>query len=300
MTIQEVVAKKLKLYAKRKVINMLDGNYDSVFKGKGVELESLRPYVHGDSIKDIDWNSTARTGEVHTRLYTPLRDQKILVVVDCTSSMQLSTVSGLNKKDAVYGMVVTLGMFVSKNRDQLSVCVGEPDGSSTIGKYGYTNNHIEKSLRKVDSSLQYGLVGRPPELIEMLSRVHSSQKQRTAIFIVSDTTLDHSEYKPILNKLGLKHQLFWLQLEASSPFVTEPIYNQQVVDIETKRTLTADDVISKKLQSEWSEEIEKLRETRKKVCRSAGVAYGEVSFETELLPEMRKMFIQAKNYAKRH
>ncbi len=299
MTIQQIVAKKLKLYARRRAVTLLDGNYDSIFKGKGVELESLRPYVHGDSIKDIDWKSTARTGNVHTRLYSPLRDQRILVVVDCSSSMNLPSKSGMNKKDAIFGVIVTLGMFVSKNRDVIASCVGKPDGTINIGRFGYSNNHIEKMLRNVDQSLQDGLRGNPPSIANMLDRVHTSVKQRTAIFIISDDTNDQTELKPILNKLSVKHQLFWMHIEPSSPFTQETPYNQPIIDIESKQNVDVG-VISQVLQKEWDTELIKLSETRKKVCKSTGVAYGETQNTDQLLVELRKMFIQAKNYAKRH
>ncbi|MCA9347837.1 DUF58 domain-containing protein [Candidatus Saccharibacteria bacterium] len=300
MTIQQIVAKKLKLYAKRRVITLLDGNYDSVFKGKGVELESLRPYVHGDSIKDIDWKSTARTGNVHTRQYTPLRDQRILIVADCSSSMQIPSASGLNKKEAVFGLIVTLGMFVNKNRDVLAVCTGKPDGKTHIGRFGYTNNHIEESLRNVDQSLQQGLMGQPPTIQTMLERINSTLKQRTAIFIISDHTEDQSELKPILNKLSVKHQLFWMHLEPSSPFITHPVYNEPVMDIETKINSDQELLHSKVLRKEWSEYISNTSLVRRKVCKSSGVAYGEASNNDNLLTELRKMFLEAKNYAKRH
>ena len=38
VSITEIVAKRLKLFSKRRVVNLLDGNYDSIFKGKGVEF----------------------------------------------------------------------------------------------------------------------------------------------------------------------------------------------------------------------------------------------------------------------
>ncbi len=300
MTIQQIVAKKLKLYARRRVVTLLDGNYDSVFKGKGVELENMRPYVHGDNIKDIDWKATARTNNVHTKLYAPLRDHRILVVVDSSSSMQLPSQSGMNKKDALFGLIVILGMFVNKNRDVLAACVGNPDGTIKIGRFGNSNNHIEKTLRETDLSLQNSLRGTPPDISTMLGMVLSKLKQRTAIFVVTDSTSDNADLKPILNKLGVKHQVFWLHIEPSSPFIKEVPYSAPIVDIETKTEVPTIYATSQLLKQEWDDEIKKVTEARIKVCRATGVAYGEANSTDDLPNEMRKMFLQAKNYAKRH
>jgi len=205
----------------------------------------------------------------------------------------------MDKKDALYGVIVTLGMFVNKNRDVIASCIGRPDGSINVGRFGNNNNHIEKILRNVDQSLQEGLRGRPPSMYSMLDRLKSSMKQRTAIFIVSDSTEDQSELKPVLSKLGVKHQLFWMQIDPSSPFVKNPPYNQQIIDIDSKHPINGSSM-SKLLHSEWETEISKLSDTRRRVCKSTGVAYGETYETDQLLPEMRKMFIQARNYAKRH
>ena len=299
MTIQQIVAKKLKLYARRRVVTLLDGNYDSIFKGKGVELESLRPYVHGDSIKDIDWRATARTGNVHTRLYTPLRDQRILVAVDSSSSMHLPSKSGMNKKDAVFGLIVMLGMFVNKNRDMLASCIGNPDGTIQIGRFGYSNNHIEKTLRDVDSGLQRTLMGNPPDIETMLKRALTSLRQRTAIFVITDSTNEQATMKSTLSKLSVKHQVFWMHMEPSSPFVDDIPYSETVVDIESKQLVKNVLATNRQLKSEWDKEMARLSEERLKICKATGVAYGEL-FDTSTLPtELRKMFIQAKNYAKR-
>lgn len=300
MTIQEIVAKKLKLYARRRVVTLLDNNYDSIFKGKGVELESLRPYVHGDNVKDIDWNATARTGSVHTRLYTPIRDQRILVVVDSSSSMHLTSKQGMNKKDALFGLIVILGMFVRKNRDVMATCTGNPDGTIKISKFGHTNNHIEKTLRDVDKSLQSNLGGNPPSIAMMLNMALPKLSQRTAIFIVTDSTKDQIDLKPTLGKLGVKHQLFWLNIDPTSPFVKELPYASPIVDIETSTEIPNIYATSAKLEQEWEQKIKENSESRKKVCKATGVAYGEASDTDNLPHELRKMFLQAKNYAKRH
>ena len=49
----------------RQVADVLAGEYVSVFKGRGMEFDEVRPYVPGDDVRSIDWNVTARTGEPH-------------------------------------------------------------------------------------------------------------------------------------------------------------------------------------------------------------------------------------------
>ena len=45
---------------------VLDGSYNSIYKGRSMNFDELREYVPGDDIKDIDWKATSR------RLPSPL------------------------------------------------------------------------------------------------------------------------------------------------------------------------------------------------------------------------------------
>lgn len=299
MTIQEVVARRLKLFTRRRVVSMLDGNYDSVFKGRGVELDSLRHYDLGDNVRDIDWRSTARTGTVHTKLYAPLRDQRILIVADTSASMLLEGHDGLNKLDAAYGLVVALGMFVRKNRDLLAVCNGRPDGTVGFSKFSNTNNHIEKLLRSLDTDIHQTAPGRAPTVPALLQAALHGLRQRTAIFVVTDGIPNSDETKPLLTKLSAKHQLFWLQLEPSAPFISVADPDKPVIDIETAMTVTPDLALNSRLHAEWLSYVGEQMQRHVRVCRATGTARDEVH-DAERLPEaLRTMFMQARRYARR-
>jgi uncharacterized protein (DUF58 family) len=53
------------------------GEYHSIFKGRGMEFEEVRPYQPGDEIRTIDWNVTARTGEPYVKRYIEERYRRI-------------------------------------------------------------------------------------------------------------------------------------------------------------------------------------------------------------------------------
>ena len=41
--------------------NVLEGTYESLFKGKSMEFDELREYVMGDEVNDIDWKASSRS-----------------------------------------------------------------------------------------------------------------------------------------------------------------------------------------------------------------------------------------------
>ena len=300
MTIQQLIAKRLRLYARRKVITTLDGNYESAFRGKGVELDSLRPYVIGDNIKDIDWKATARTGQVHTRQYIPLRDQRIVVVADTSASMLLPSAQRMKKVDALYGVVVTLGMFVRKNRDLLAVCARKPNNTIAMSRFKNTNNHIESLLRELDQSVNTNNKENQVTMVDLLQHTLHSLKQRSAIFIVSDGINDPTEIKSLLLKLGIRHQLFFMQIEPTSPFKLSFDEDNQTVDIETGQKMPPELLQDPKLKKEWHDSQWAWRKLMEQACKSSGTAYGYIQKADDVPEVLHQMFILSRKYAKRH
>lgn len=52
----------------------------------GTEFDSLREYVVGDDVRNIDWRATARLGETVVRTWQPERDRQIIILLDCGRS----------------------------------------------------------------------------------------------------------------------------------------------------------------------------------------------------------------------
>ena len=55
--------RRIEIRTRRLVNDSYAGEYHSIFKGRGMEFDEVRPYQIGDEIRSIDWNVTARTGE---------------------------------------------------------------------------------------------------------------------------------------------------------------------------------------------------------------------------------------------
>src|SRR5699024_6045819 len=65
----------------------LDGAYASLQRGRSHDFEDLREYEYGDDVRDIDWNATARGGEVFVRRSRATRLHTLLVAVDTGRGM---------------------------------------------------------------------------------------------------------------------------------------------------------------------------------------------------------------------
>jgi uncharacterized protein (DUF58 family) len=66
---------------------LLLGSHRSTHRGRGLEVEEVRPYVAGDDPRSIDWRVTARRGRVHTKLFREERERPVWLLVDLGASM---------------------------------------------------------------------------------------------------------------------------------------------------------------------------------------------------------------------
>ncbi|MBI2993268.1 MAG: DUF58 domain-containing protein [Gammaproteobacteria bacterium] len=67
------------------------GDYQSPFKGRGMEFDESRPYQPGDDIRNIDWRVTARTGRPHTKMFREERERPVFLWVDFRGPMFFAT-----------------------------------------------------------------------------------------------------------------------------------------------------------------------------------------------------------------
>ncbi|MNN22473.1 hypothetical protein D3C81_1358310 [compost metagenome] len=72
--------------------SLLLGNRPSRINGRGGAFDQIRPYFHGDDVRDIDWNVTARMrGAPYVRVFNEERQRMLLVLLDQTNDMFFGT-----------------------------------------------------------------------------------------------------------------------------------------------------------------------------------------------------------------
>src|SRR5262245_30414616 len=96
------------------------GAYLSVFKGRGMEFDEVRPYVPGDDIRAIDWNVTARTGEPHVKRFVEERELTVMLLVDVSASQDFGS-GRRSKLEAAVELSALLAMSAVENGDKVGL-----------------------------------------------------------------------------------------------------------------------------------------------------------------------------------
>ncbi|HET6612097.1 MAG TPA: DUF58 domain-containing protein [Kofleriaceae bacterium] len=110
----------IQLRTGRQVADVMAGAYLSVFKGRGMEFEEVRPYVPGDDVRTIDWNVTARTGEPHIKRYVEERELTVLLVVDISPSLDFGS-RGRSKREAAVELAALIALSATFSHDKVGL-----------------------------------------------------------------------------------------------------------------------------------------------------------------------------------
>ena len=92
--------RRIEIRTRRLVNSSFAGEYHAIFKGRGMEFDEVRPYQSGDEVRTIDWNVTARTGDLFVKRYVEERELTVMLLVDASASGQFGTVNRCKREIA--------------------------------------------------------------------------------------------------------------------------------------------------------------------------------------------------------
>ncbi|MFW0775045.1 DUF58 domain-containing protein [Paenarthrobacter nitroguajacolicus] len=201
------VKSKIFIFAHRRTLTLLDGEYGSVFKGRSLDFDELRAYVPGDEVRDIDWKATARHGSPLVKRYVAVRRHAVLLLVDTGRNMAAQALSGETKKDIAVHAAGVLGYLASRHGDD----VGLLHGNSVDSKYlppRSGEEYLERLLREVDAS---ALLDSPASgIAEQLDYVLRYLKGRFLVVVVADEFLPDAGTENLMRRLRRRHEVLWL------------------------------------------------------------------------------------------
>ncbi|MGN0396367.1 MAG: DUF58 domain-containing protein [Coprococcus sp.] len=118
--IQSSLKKYKTIHTNKATSRILDGSYNSVYKGRSMDFDELREYVPGDDIKDVDWKASARNRNLLVKQYIAEKKHNIMLVMD-TNKKMLGFSNEVQEKCEVALMCAgTLAYLVNRNGDYVS------------------------------------------------------------------------------------------------------------------------------------------------------------------------------------
>ena len=127
----EALLKALDLRVGRRIDGLLAGEHRTAAVGLGSEIAQIREWEPGDDVRRIDWNATARTGQVQVRIDVAERALTSWVLLDVSPSMTFGT-ADRRKWDVAEGAAVALGHIASRRGNRIGVVTFGGGTSQTL------------------------------------------------------------------------------------------------------------------------------------------------------------------------
>ncbi len=173
--------RRLELRTRRLVESSFAGQYQSVFKGRGMNFEEVRPYTPGDEIRAIDWNVTARAGEPYIKKFTEEREMTVMIVLDVSASGNFGSVEQ-SKRELAAEVAAILAFSAIHNNDKVGLLLFSDRVELFIPpKKG--RHHI---LRLIREMLYFKPQGLGTDLAGALEYMNMLITRRAVVFVISD------------------------------------------------------------------------------------------------------------------
>ncbi|HVJ45476.1 MAG TPA: DUF58 domain-containing protein [Luteolibacter sp.] len=214
--IEEMMARvrKLELKARRLVRESFSGEYLSSFRGQGLDFDDFREYQHGDEVRFIDWNVTARMNQPFVRKFREERELAVVIAVDISGSADYGS-RNFSKREIAAEAAAVLGFSAIQNNDKVGLLLfaGEPLLFVPPAK---GTRHLLRMIREI-LTVKPAMQGTSVSAAcDFLVR---TLKRKSLVFMISDFHADPLD-KP-LGKLSHKHDTIALRvsdpLEANLP-----------------------------------------------------------------------------------
>jgi len=225
--------RRIEIRTKRLVDDVFSGEYQSVFKGRGIEFTEVREYLPGDDVRSIDWNVTARMGHPYVKKFEEERELTIMFLVDASASGSFGTTSRL-KMELQAELCALLALSATRNNDRVGLIVF----TDRIEKVVPPKKGRRHALRVVREVLFFRPEGRGTDIPLALDYLSKVVRRHAIVFLVSDFLT--SGYERALGVAGRRYDL--VAIEVSDPRERElpRLGLAELEDPETGERLTVD------------------------------------------------------------
>jgi len=198
-------SREIELRAKGLIDENLNGEYSTNFRGRGIDFHDLREYSHGDEIRSIDWNTTARTGEPYVKQFVEQRELNVYIVIDVSSSSKYGSIHQ-SRHELASLICSIISLSASKNNDKVGLIL-YTDKIEYFSEPRKGLSHSMSLLRKVLSHENISNYSTPEKALKFILK---RQKRRSMIFLISDFLCPVP--KKELKICSFKHDLIALQI----------------------------------------------------------------------------------------
>ena len=278
--------RRLELKTRGMVNAVFSGQYRSVFKGRGMNFEEVREYQPGDEVRTIDWNVTARYGEVrgdaYVKKFTEERELIVMLVIDVSASGNFGSVN-LSKRELAAEVASLLAFSAIRNNDKVGLILFSDHVELFIApKKGRLH-----TLRIIREILFFEPKGRGTEPGIALRHLNHVLHRRAVVFLVSD--FQAPDFSRELGVTARRHDLIAIPIVDPREEDLPNVGLVTLEDAETGEQLEID-TSSRKGRLAFLKAVEQQTAERLRQFRTKRIDAISLQTDEDYLPALRNFF----------
>lgn len=186
----------------------VEGNWATVFKGRGLEFTGYREYTYSDDASLIDWKASLRSKDVLVREFEEFKNFKVMFVLDVSNTMLFSTVEKLK---AEYGaeLLYALSEAASHSGDAVGLAMFSDNVLASFQpEFGHgIRLKFERLLTDADN------YGGERRLKQSLLEVNSMLPNPSIIVLISDFLGYPDDWERYIAFLSTRHQVIGIMVK---------------------------------------------------------------------------------------
>jgi uncharacterized protein (DUF58 family) len=274
--------RRIELQTKRLVASSLAGQYQSVFKGRGMNFEEVRPYAPGDEIRTIDWNVTARTGEPYIKKFNEEREVTVMILLDVSASGNFGSIDE-SKREVAAEVAAVLAFSAIYNNDKVGLLLFSDQIELFIPPKKGRLHH----LRLIREMFFFQPVSRKTDIAQALEFLNRVLPRRAIVFMISD--FFDGDFSRPLNISAKRHDMIALPIIDPVEEIFPDVGVVRLQDPETGEQLEID-TSARSFRDSYREEVERQKRRLFHLFASHKIDTVPLRTDQDYLPLLRSCF----------
>jgi hypothetical protein len=265
-------AQEILIRAKKDVFGGNVGSNITTFKGDGLDFKEIAQYNDGDDIRKINWNATAKSGDINDikiNVFNQEQELNIIIVFLVSGSMSFGSVRF--KQEIATQVVALLGFSSLKNKNLLQTIFF----SDKVEKFYPPTKNEFITNEIVSDMLEFDTLGRDIDYQNLSDYINASSKKngkKSLIFLVGDF-YDYDN-KLDLSQISYQNEIYALMIR--DRFEEYPYIESEINFIDPINLDSSNISMNKSVAKEYKKLIEKNDTKVKEHFLKHQISYGKI------------------------
>ena len=286
MEISELLKKvrALEIKSKRLTNHLFTGEYHTAFRGQGMAFKEVREYQHGDDVRFIDWNVSARMDHTYSKIFEEERELSVYLLIDVSASNLFGTFRQ-SKRELITEMAAVIAFSAITNNDKAGLIFF----SDKVEKYMPAKKGKENVLYMMREMLTHQPHSSHTDIAKAIGYLNNVTRHKSIIFILSDFA--DAGYEHALKVAAKRHDIIGIQVFDKRDAELPSIGLIEVRDSETGRTILLD-TKNDLTRIEYSRQFKKIQEDAKQNFKLAGADLIQLATGDDYVKALQQFFMK--------